>query len=73
MVLFPHLRLSSNDAPPPARAEFNQRALMRAMVFQAEEERKNRSAFDEGEQVEKMRRSEFYLEKLIKSKTNELQ
>lgn len=39
----------------------------------AEEERKNRSAFDEGEQVEKMRRSEFYLEKLIKSKTNELQ
>ena len=46
---------------------------MRAMVFQDEEERKNRSAFDEGEQVEKMRRSEFYLEKLIKSKTNELQ
>ena len=43
------------------------------MVFQAEEERKDRQNFDEGEQVEKMRRSEFYLEKLIKSKTNELQ
>merc|ERR1711865_1220661 len=39
----------------------------------AEEERKGRQNFDEGEQVEKMRRAEFYLEKLIKSKTNEFQ
>merc|ERR1711998_349473 len=41
--------------------------------LEAEFERKDQQNYDEEQKVEEKRRCEFYLEQLIKSKTNELQ